>query len=223
MEITARQFGRLEAVGYALRKYAEKNDVGTVLVGTLEEVLHEIEAADDLHELDGFLPPTANVPLRSVAPLRCRGLIVKNKTTDSPGAKRGARSASIGTPQGVASAKSTGSRASGEAAQTPPKEILGGIEDLRAYAAEVADQGAGVVAMLRLVKEHFGLDSARFAALLHVRKQSLTDALNRATVSQNLLARVADFFGDGKRAASDCCGTQKSCLDRVGNKPVDWR
>jgi len=202
MEMTPRQFGRLEAVGYALRKYAEKNDVGTVLVGTLEEVLHEIEAADDLHELDGW----------------------GGRWTGDDEETAGCREQTAVANRLPGSDLSDLSDLSDKASPAHPGSSDAGlIEDLRAYAAEVADQGAGVVAMLRLVKEHFGLDSARFAALLHVRKQSLTDALNRATVSQNLLARVADFFGDGKRAASDCRGTQKSCLDRVGNKPVDWR
>ena len=199
MEINARQFGRLEAVGFALRKYAEKNDVGTVLVGTLEEVLHEIEAADDLHELDGW------------------GTVCGIPEADCD------RSRSAGSDMSDLSDRSDNESpaAPGQSVRGQPNDAL--IEDVRAFAAELTEQGAGVVTMLRLVKEHFGLDSARFAALLHVRKQSLSDALNRATVSQNLLARVADFFGDGKRAASDCRGTQKSCLDRVGNKPVDWR
>ena len=167
MEITARQFGRLEAVGYAMRKYAEKNDVGTVLVGTLEEVLHEIEAADDLHELDGLFSPLTD---------------------------REERGCGADNPPAVPPEKS----------EKPANRDDALIEDVRAYAAELTEQGAGLVTILRMVKEHFGLTSRRFAAMLHVRNQSLNDALKRGVVSPNLLVRAADFFGeDGAETPSD--------------------
>ena len=172
MEITARQFGRLEAVGYALRKYAEHNEVGTTLVNTLEEVLHEIEAADDLHELDGFLPPLAAVDEEDQIP------------------------ATAANDQAATS----------ERRDNPKRHVCrdaGLIEDVRAYAAELTEQGAGLVTILRMVKEHFGLTGSRFAAMLHVRNQSLNDALKRGVVSPNLLARAADFFGEDGGAAED--------------------
>ena len=42
MEITARQFGRIEAASAALAKYAEHNEVATVLVTLIREQLDEI-------------------------------------------------------------------------------------------------------------------------------------------------------------------------------------
>ena len=166
MEITARQFGRLEAVGYALRKYAEHNEVGTTLVNTLEEVLHEIEDSDDLHELDGLFSPLTN---------------------------REERGCGADNPPAVPPEKS----------EKPANRDDALIEDVRAYAAELTEQGAGLVTILRMVKEHFGLVTSRFAAMLHIRNQTLNDALKRGVVSQNLLARAADFFGEDGGAAED--------------------
>ena len=43
MDITARQFGRIEAACYALAKLTEKDAVGPVLVNTIREQLDEVE------------------------------------------------------------------------------------------------------------------------------------------------------------------------------------
>lgn len=51
MEITARQFGRIEGVCYALAKLTERNDVGAVLVNTIKEQLDEIAMTDHYGEL----------------------------------------------------------------------------------------------------------------------------------------------------------------------------
>ena len=41
MEITARQFGRIEAASAALAKHAEHNEVATVLVNLIREQLDD--------------------------------------------------------------------------------------------------------------------------------------------------------------------------------------
>ena len=51
MEITARQYGRLEMAAWALAKHSEHNEVCTVLANGIMEVLDEIAAEDDLDEL----------------------------------------------------------------------------------------------------------------------------------------------------------------------------
>ena len=51
MEITPRQYGRLEVAAWALRKHAEKNEVCTVLCDSITEVLDEIASEDTLDEL----------------------------------------------------------------------------------------------------------------------------------------------------------------------------
>ena len=51
MEITPRQYGRLEVAAWALRKHAERNDVCTVLCDSITEVLDEIASEDTLDEL----------------------------------------------------------------------------------------------------------------------------------------------------------------------------
>ena len=52
MNITERQFGRIEAACFALAKLTERNEVGTVLVNTIREILDEIDTIHD--DLDGF-------------------------------------------------------------------------------------------------------------------------------------------------------------------------
>ena len=55
MNITERQFGRIESACYALAKLTERNEVGTVLVNTIREILDDIETIhDDL--FDGLVP-----------------------------------------------------------------------------------------------------------------------------------------------------------------------
>lgn len=51
MEITAVQFGRIEAACAALAKYAEHNEVATVLVTLIREQLDEISQTASLGEL----------------------------------------------------------------------------------------------------------------------------------------------------------------------------
>ena len=52
MNITERQFGRIESACYALAKLTERNEVGTVLVNTIREILDEIDTIRG--DLDGF-------------------------------------------------------------------------------------------------------------------------------------------------------------------------
>ena len=51
MEITPRQFGRLEMAAWALAKHSEHNEVCMVLAKGVMQVLDEIAADDDLDEL----------------------------------------------------------------------------------------------------------------------------------------------------------------------------
>ena len=51
MEITPRQYGRLEMAAWALAKHSEHNEVCTVLANGLMQVLDEIADRDDLDEL----------------------------------------------------------------------------------------------------------------------------------------------------------------------------
>lgn len=51
MEITARQFGRIEAASAALAKHAEHNEVATVLVNLIREQLDEISQTASPGEL----------------------------------------------------------------------------------------------------------------------------------------------------------------------------
>lgn len=55
MDITARQFGRIEAACYALAKLAEKDAVGPVLVNTIREQLDEVAETAYPGELDAPL------------------------------------------------------------------------------------------------------------------------------------------------------------------------
>ena len=52
MDITARQFGRIEAACYALAKLTEKDAVGPVLVNTIREQLDEVAETAYPGELD---------------------------------------------------------------------------------------------------------------------------------------------------------------------------
>ena len=61
MEITARQYGRLEMAAWALAKHSEHNEVCTVLANGIMEVLDEIAAEDDLGELGREIPEICDV------------------------------------------------------------------------------------------------------------------------------------------------------------------
>ena len=56
MEITPRQYGRLEMAAWALAKHSEHNEVCTVLANGLMQVLDEIADSDDLDELRREIP-----------------------------------------------------------------------------------------------------------------------------------------------------------------------
>ena len=60
MEITPRQYGRLEMAAWALAKHSEHNEVCTVLSNGIMEVLDEIAADDDLDELHRKKPDWQN-------------------------------------------------------------------------------------------------------------------------------------------------------------------
>lgn len=68
MNITERQFGRIESACYALAKLTERNEVGTVLVNTIREILDEIDTIRG--DLDGFDQMIAEKTDRKLAEIR---------------------------------------------------------------------------------------------------------------------------------------------------------
>lgn len=151
MEITAVQFGRIEAACAALAKHAEHNEVATVLVNLIRRQLDELKKTAYSGELE---PPPDLSPADAV-------------------------------PAGTIRA------------EEPARHDRGWTEEIRKHGRELLAQGAGIIPAIRMICGRFDLTQAQFAGMLGTSATTLSTALSGGTVRRILLARMAEFFGDG--------------------------
>ena len=159
MEITARQYGRLEMAAWALAKHSEHNEVCTVLANGIMEVLDEIAAEDDLGELGREIPEICDV------------IGDGERLPDVPDWRENADRANLDGPDGHDGPD--GRRGKNGAAEFAEEDELTGI---RLIVAE--HQGESLAAIIRAIQKETGLNSRELAGVLGVNPGRISEAVH---------------------------------------------
>ena len=180
MEITPRQYGRLEVAAWALRKHAEKNEVCTVLCDSITEVLDEIASEDTLDELR-----------------RERFPWPEDSATES-----GADPAS---PEGYAVASGQKGGAEGREERLPdvPDWRDGKANDLAFLRRVVADNQGGTLAEILAALKGAGFSGVRIAELIGVDPRRVSEA-SKGRARKSFLLHFAEVAGIDGGAGKGC-------------------
>ena len=181
MEITARQFGQIEAACSALEEATEKNNTALRLVQVIKDNLVEIAKTRTLTEiikdgLDDFgkIEPPADIFINIT--------VAEEKNLDSEPLKKVLPELAV---------------------ETSAAAVSDPAADIRRYGQELIAQGITMKELIKMVMEHFSLTQDAFAHLIKVNQGSLSKYLRNGERKDAVITGVTEFFGEDGGALND--------------------